>query len=149
MSIHSLSKHYSFRIFVKNINFRLHGKVKLYDLDNPADQNSKITVPAPTVEGDRAQDPNMTAAEVFPDDTKRTTLPPNSRHEPLEKIHKTADIHITVWKDPNESDPQKERKWLVGVKGVDVKLVPMMNEFFSRTVTGSSWIQFSHFGMCD
>ena len=120
----------------------------MYDLDNPTDTNSKIAVPPLTVEGDRAPDPNITASEVFPDDQARTTLPPNSRNAPLEKVHKIADIHITVWKDPHELDAKKERKWLVGVQGTDVKLVPMMNEFFSRTVTGSSWIEFSKFGTC-
>ena len=126
-----------------NIIFRLEGKVKLYDLDNPAE--TRFTVPTESVEGDRAADPNTTSNKVFQDDLSRTTKL-NDIREPLPKETKSGDIHITVWRDPQEKDPKKERKWIVGVTGVDVKIVPMMNEFFSRTVTGSSWIKFHKFG---
>ena len=99
---------------------RLHGKVILYEYDDPTQETHFDTNP----------------------DNK--TYPENITVNA--KIQMKGDIHITIWNDTQESNETKRIKWVVGIKGSNVKFVPMMNRLFNRKVTGSRWIQMQDIG---
>ena len=62
-------------------------------------------------------------------------------------MSKWAKVYISVWSGKSDSGDQDEFKWVVGIKGNNVELVPLFNKFFNKKVTDNSWIKFSDFGM--
>ena len=95
---------------------RLHGKVILYEYDDPTHKTPL----------DRNLDPEHMS--VHP------------------KMQMKGDVHITIWHDSSETDENKQVKWAVAIKGSGVKFVPMLNRLFNRKVTGSHWIQMQDIG---
>lgn len=121
---------------------RLEGKIVLYDSDD-------TTTPSTNIHFERTETGDCVADGGG--GCVRTETSPDSISPP-KKVLKYADIRITVWKDNHEKDDNKKMKWVVGIKASHVKLVPLLNKLFNRTVEGSQWIEFSQLGtywLCD
>ena len=100
--------------------------------------------------------------KLLEDDTTRTTHPDNIQ-DPQQKISNSGKLHVTMWSDASEptsegsnaaesnteesNDEKKENtKWVIGIKAENIEIVPMINQFFTRTAVGATWLNFTEFG---